>query len=148
MMCTCAGSWVKRTSGIGMSSMPASPDASLSLRSKKPSNPRVFAGLGYRPIVATMSQQILQLAVQHHQAGRFDEAEKLYLQLLSAQPNSADALHLLGVLRHQQGRHDLAVESITKAIAANSAVAEYHGNLAAALRAQGQFDLAVASCRR
>ena len=48
--------------------------------------------------------QALQLAVQHHQAGRLAEAELLYRQILAAQPNHADALHLLGVMAQQVGR--------------------------------------------
>jgi cytochrome c-type biogenesis protein CcmH/NrfG len=48
-------------------------------------------------------QQSFNLALQHHQAGRPREAEQLYRQILSQQPQHAGALHYLGVIAHQQG---------------------------------------------
>jgi protein O-GlcNAc transferase len=38
------------------------------------------------------------VAVMHHQAGQLAKAEKCYRQVLKAQPNQADAVHLLGVI--------------------------------------------------
>jgi protein O-GlcNAc transferase len=61
-------------------------------------------------------------AVRHHQAGRLNEAERLYREVLQADPRHADALHFLGVLAHQAGRNDVAVDLIDKAIAQNSRV--------------------------
>ncbi len=40
----------------------------------------------------------LRAAIQHHQAGRLGQAEALYRQVLQAQPQNPDALHLLGVI--------------------------------------------------
>ncbi len=48
-----------------------------------------------------MFQQTLQQAVQLHQAGRLGEAEQLYAQLLSQQPDLFEALHLMGLLRSE-----------------------------------------------
>ena len=48
----------------------------------------------------------LELAVEHHRAGRLDQAEALYRKVIAIQPNEADALHLLGMLAHQQGHYD------------------------------------------
>ncbi len=45
----------------------------------------------------------LATAVQHHQDGRVAEAEALYRQILAAEPDNSEALHLLGVLSLQQG---------------------------------------------
>ena len=47
---------------------------------------------------------LLQRAVAMHQGGRLREAEKLYGQVLAAQPDNFDALHLYGVLMHQRGQ--------------------------------------------
>ena len=44
----------------------------------------------------------LSTAVAHHQAGRLDEAERLYRAALAATPDNADALHFLGLLTHQR----------------------------------------------
>ena len=47
----------------------------------------------------------LQTGLEHHQAGRFAEAETIYRQILAANPGDADALHLLGILANQTGNH-------------------------------------------
>src|SRR6185436_8688559 len=78
--------------------------------------------------------EALDLALQHHQAGRLQEAEALYRNILRAKPDHADALHLLGVIAHQTGRHEMAVDCIARAIELNPAVAEYHGNLGEVFR--------------
>jgi predicted O-linked N-acetylglucosamine transferase (SPINDLY family) len=92
--------------------------------------------------------EALQIAVQHHQAGRLAEAEALYRQILVARPNHPDALHLLGVIAHQGGRHALAVDWIRQSIAINPDCAVAHSNLGNALLAQGQLDEAVGVYRR
>ena len=55
-------------------------------------------------------------AIEHTKRGRLPEAEAIYLQLLAAQPNNADALHYLGVLRMGQRRRDEAIELVTRAL--------------------------------
>ena len=39
-------------------------------------------------------QQALDLAVEHHQAGDLPQAEHIYNQILQADPNQPQALHL------------------------------------------------------
>ena len=51
-------------------------------------------------------QQLLSLAIQHHQKNEFDKAQELYRQILAIHPNHPDALHLLGVVFHQSGKPD------------------------------------------
>ena len=46
---------------------------------------------------------MLEDLIQLHQAGRLDEAERGYRELLAEQPDDAEALHLLGILRAQRG---------------------------------------------
>jgi protein O-GlcNAc transferase len=93
-------------------------------------------------------QEVFATALGHHQAGRLNEAERLYLQILQAEPRHADALHFLGVLAHQVGRHELAVDLIGRAILQNSQVPAFHNNLGNALRAQGKLQEAAASYTR
>jgi protein O-GlcNAc transferase len=88
---------------------------------------------------------MFSVAMRHHQAGRLNEAEGLYRQILLADPRHADALHFLGVLAHQVGRNDIAVDLISKAIAQNGRVPTFHNNLGNALQALGRFEDAAAS---
>lgn len=91
--------------------------------------------------------EAINLAMQHHQAGRLQEAEALYRQVLQVQPDNADALHFLGLIAHHLGRHDVAVELIGKSIAINPSVAAFHNNLGEVYRAQGKREDA-ANCYR
>jgi protein O-GlcNAc transferase len=93
-------------------------------------------------------QEAFTSAVGHHHAGRLNEAERLYLQILQVEPRHADALHFLGVLAHQSGRNDLAVDLICRAIAQNDQVPAFHNNLGNALKAQGKLAEAAASYAR
>jgi tetratricopeptide (TPR) repeat protein len=93
-------------------------------------------------------QQALDLAVQHHQAGRLREAEGIYKQILTADPNNVHTLHLLGVLFSQVGQGETAVDYIRKAIAQNPTAAQYHCNLGAALAIAGRHEQAIESYER
>jgi len=75
-------------------------------------------------------QQALELAVQHHTAGRLSEAETIYQQLLHSDPNQPVALNLLGVIAHQTEKNELAVDLIIKALTNRPDYAEAHYNLA------------------
>ena len=63
-------------------------------------------------------QALLDQAVTLHSQGRLAEAERLYSQLLAANPNLMDARHMLGVLKAQQGRPQEAYEWIAPVVAA------------------------------
>ena len=90
----------------------------------------------------------LDQALQHHKAGRLEEAEVAYRELLAREPEHADALHLLGVLSAQSGNPQAAVELIEQAIASNPRIPDYHNNLGEAYRAAQAFDQAVAAYER
>jgi Flp pilus assembly protein TadD len=93
-------------------------------------------------------QQALALAMRHHQSGRQREAESLYRQVLAAQPNQPDALHLLGAIALDAGNAPAAIELISRAISANPSAAVFHGNLGLALQRAGRLDEAIASLRQ
>jgi tetratricopeptide (TPR) repeat protein len=61
-------------------------------------------------------QQQLESGMSHHQAGRLAEAEAIYRQILSWNPNHAEALHLLGLIAGQHGNDDQAIDLIGRAI--------------------------------
>lgn len=90
-------------------------------------------------------QQVFQAAVGDHRGGRFEQAGIGYERVLKAQPNHADARHLLGVIAHQLGRDEISVEMIGEAIRINPGMADYHCNFGNALRGLGRFDAAVAA---
>jgi tetratricopeptide (TPR) repeat protein len=90
-------------------------------------------------------QQAIDLAVQHHNAGRLSEAESIYQQILETNPNQHVALHLLGVIAHQVGKNDIAVDLITKALAIKPGYADAHFNLGLALKELERLDEAVAN---
>ena len=90
-------------------------------------------------------QELMRRGLQEHQAGQFLEAKKVYQKVIDAEPDHADANHLLGVLSHQMGEAEIAVHLITRAIQNNPTVAGYHGNLGYALQALSMLDEAVAS---
>ena len=90
-------------------------------------------------------QQAFDLALQHHRAGRLQEAENLYRQILVHQPKHAEAMHLLGVIAHQVGRKDIAEDLIRQAIAMRPDDSGAYINLGNALRDMGRFDEAIAA---
>jgi Flp pilus assembly protein TadD len=95
-----------------------------------------------------MSQEMLQTAVKHHQAGRLAEAEALYRQVLVDHPDQADALHLLGMISHQSGREREALELIRRAIEIEPARAEFYSNLSIVLSTEGKLGEATVAVQR
>ena len=80
----------------------------------------------------------------HHQAGRLNQAETLYRQILQVSPEHADALHLLGVIAYQVGKYDVAIDLISEAVGLKSSNPTYFNNLGLACNSLGRYDEAVA----
>jgi predicted O-linked N-acetylglucosamine transferase (SPINDLY family) len=97
--------------------------------------------------MTSLSEAFAQ-ALTHHQAGRLDQAERLYRQILEIAPNHPDSLHLLGVLAHQVGRNDIAIDLIGKAIAVKEGVPAFYNNIGEALRVSGRLDEAIGRYRQ
>jgi Flp pilus assembly protein TadD len=97
---------------------------------------------------ASTVEQALAAAVQHQQAGRLADAERLCRRVLAADSRNADALNLLGVVAYQTGRPELAIDLIGQAVSINNAEASFHSNLGVVLKGAGRLDEAVASYRR
>ena len=86
-------------------------------------------------------------ARENRVAGRLDEAEQLYREVLAIIPHHADSRHLLGVIAYQTGRHETAIRMINEAIAIDPHTAPYHCNLGIALYDKGLVDEAIISYR-
>jgi len=97
---------------------------------------------------ASQGRQTLQQAVTLAQARKTVEAEALCRTVIRAEPENAEALHLLGSLRLNRGDATGAVQLIESAIRLRPDAALYHHNLGKALDILGQADAAVAAHRR
>src|SRR4051794_11927710 len=80
-----------------------------------------------------------QTALQHHRMGRLAEAEAIYRQILSLNPDHADALHFLGVIALQAGRWEPAIDLFRRSIAVKPSHGGYHVHLGEALRMAGRI---------
>jgi len=83
-------------------------------------------------------QAALQQAVEHHRAGRLQQAEQLYRAILQQQPKQPDANHNLGLIAVQVGRHDVALPHFQAALAALPAHEQYLLSCAGSLLACGR----------
>src|SRR4051812_23952147 len=59
----------------------------------------------------------LTAAIEHHQAGRLNQAEQLYRQILKAQPTLPQPWYLLGLIANQVNKPALALELFGHALA-------------------------------
>jgi tetratricopeptide (TPR) repeat protein len=89
-------------------------------------------------------EEILQL----HRSGDLDAAEQAYHDYLSAQPDDADALHLVGVLQRQRGDHASAAESVLRAVRLAPERAQFHLSLGGILLHQGDEEAARGAFQR
>lgn len=92
--------------------------------------------------------QMCQTAVQHHDAGRLQEAEALYHEILRQQPDQPDVLNRLGVLQFSTGRSAEAVAAFRRVAELKPANAPAHNNLGTALNEIGHCEEAIAAYQR
>jgi protein O-GlcNAc transferase len=62
------------------------------------------------------AEQVLLRAIELHQNGRLEEAERLYRSILEVQPTHPDANHNLGVLAVGVNKPEAALPFLTKAL--------------------------------
>jgi Flp pilus assembly protein TadD len=93
-------------------------------------------------------EQAFALAAQLHQNGKLQKAAQLYRQILTQQPEHAEAMHGLGVIKLHLGPKIEAVDLIRRAIELKPDVPEAYSNLGLALRELGRFDEAIAAYRQ
>jgi protein O-GlcNAc transferase len=105
--------------------------------------PRPTAGAGAQ----AAGRAALERAYAHHVAGRLDEADAGYREILAVDPRHFDALHLRGVLALQAGRPADAAASIESALRVDAASAQAHNSLGEAYRRLGRLEDAAAQFR-
>ena len=93
-------------------------------------------------------EQALQLAIERHLAGEFDDAELLYTTLLQRWPDHADVLNHLGVLKHQRGDYPQALALLRRASEHAPGASGVWNNLGNVLMRLGQRDDAEQAFRR
>lgn len=77
-----------------------------------------------------MIEQAFQQAIQHHQKGDIQNAQRLYLEVLRAQPEHALALRNLGLIALETGHIEDAVDLYQKALRLRPEVAMWKSELA------------------
>jgi len=96
---------------------------------------------------ASNSARLCEFGRQHLQAGRLLDAQLCCRQALAADPDFAEALHLMGLVSLQGGQFDHAIEWIARADR-QAPGADYLLTLALALEQQGRFAEALKSYQR
>ncbi|MCH7887702.1 MAG: tetratricopeptide repeat protein [Proteobacteria bacterium] len=92
-------------------------------------------------------EELASKGIQLHLAGRVQDAENIYRQILEIDPDHADANHLLGGLACQAGNPAQAIGLISKAIVRAPDRPLYHFNLGTVYQSLERLAEAVDSCR-
>jgi tetratricopeptide (TPR) repeat protein len=90
----------------------------------------------------------LNIALDHHRAGRLDHAEAGYRGIIEAHPGHVEALHYLGVLLHQRGQHENAARLLDRALELSPDFAACWSNRGLVAAALGDAPFAVACHER
>jgi tetratricopeptide (TPR) repeat protein len=99
------------------------------------------SGVGGQP-PAGLDQHVQQ-ALQLHQAGRRQEAEAIYRQVLARNAKHAAAAHFLGLLLHQTGRSAEGLDLIEQSVQMQPTNADFLNNLGTVMRDLGRPGAAI-----
>ncbi len=91
---------------------------------------------------------LLQAAAQHHAAGRHQQAEKLYREILAQDPAHVETLNHYGVLAVQLGRGEAALLLLERARSLAPAHGGILANLGSVLQESGRYAEAVVAYQR
>ncbi|MGH6783984.1 MAG: tetratricopeptide repeat protein, partial [Sphingomicrobium sp.] len=91
---------------------------------------------------------LFDAALGHHRAGQLAEADRLYRQILSIDPDHVGTLHSLGLLAHQAGRNDIAISLLGRVVALDPGLVPALNNLAKISFLEGHYAQALAVLRR
>lgn len=90
----------------------------------------------------------LNQAMQLQIDGKLDQAEPVYRDILSTEPDNPDANHLLGLILGERDDNEGATSLIEKAIRLRPGAAPFHHNIAGIYRRMGRLEEAEAEFRR
>ena len=106
-------------------------------------------GLGETNLLMySVVDKVLQEAMAFYKTGQIDETERICQEILHSDPDSVDALHLLGVVAYQVGKYDVAVDLIAQAIEIDSGQAIFFNSLGLGLKEQLRLEEAVEAYHR
>jgi len=91
-----------------------------------------------------ITQKISQ-GISQHQAGNLEVAKACYEEILGANPDHHDALHLLGMIGQQTGELNLALQLFERALMINNQHAVLQNNYGNTLRSLGRQEDALTS---
>jgi protein O-GlcNAc transferase len=89
----------------------------------------------------------LALAIQHHQAGRLEDAENLCRKVCAREPRNVRALHLLGIVGYRLGRDD-CMDVLTQALSIEPGNPDLHNDLGVIFGSLGRYREAEACLER
>lgn len=89
----------------------------------------------------------IKTATDLHRAQRYEDAIRMYRQILRQSPNQPKVLHLLGTAMLEAGHPEDAISFIEKAISLSPMDADYHSDLGAAYEKCGRIDAALSAIR-
>lgn len=92
--------------------------------------------------------QYMEMGAEHFKQRRLMEAKRLYVHVLSSDPQNAEAVSRLGIIAACEGMPLLALKLMTQAAAISPANASYHTDLGELYRRMGRFAEAEASLRQ
>ena len=84
--------------------------------------------------VALTINDAFQMGLSHQMAGRLDEAESIYRQVLAAAPEHASSLHYLGIVRFKRGDAEEALRLMKQSVALRPRDASFLQNLGGLLK--------------
>ncbi|WP_287222594.1 tetratricopeptide repeat protein [Mesorhizobium sp.] len=94
-------------------------------------------------VAARRIEEQFARALQCHRSKQFLDAQRIYLQVLAANPRHYDANYLLGVLCLQAGRYQAADTYLARATEINPKAAAAYNNRGHALRGLKRYDEAL-----
>jgi protein O-GlcNAc transferase len=87
--------------------------------------------------------ELYRAALDHHGAGRFAEAEKLYTAVLKADPGHVESLHMVGQLAARTGRAEVGLQLIREAVRLKGDAPAFHCSLGNVLAECGEVEGAM-----